>query len=85
MAAINANNPDLKPFQARGGKLVMYSGWADPVVPPGDVVRYYDAARQSMGGTSVTQNFFRLFMVPGMGHCGGGAGPSTFDALDDSG
>ena len=82
MAAINANNPDLKAFQARGGKLVMYSGWADPVVPPGDVVRYYDAARQSMGGTSVTQNFFRLFMVPGMGHCGGGPGPAAFDALD---
>ena len=47
MAAINANNPDLKPFQARGGKLVMYSGWADPVVPPADVVRYYEAARNA--------------------------------------
>lgn len=72
MAAINAVNPDLKPFQARGGKLLMYSGWADPVVPPGDVVKYYDAAR----GAGV-----RLFMAPGMGHCGGGPGPSTFDAL----
>ncbi len=77
MAAINANNPDLKAFQARGGKLVMYSGWADPVVPPGDVVRYYEAAR----GSGATQSFFRLFMVPGMGHCNGGPGPSTFDAL----
>jgi feruloyl esterase len=81
MAPINSNSPDLKAFRERGGKLVMYSGWADPVVPPGDVVRYFEAAQQFMGGASRTQDFFRLFMVPGMGHCGGGPGPATFDAL----
>lgn len=81
MKAINSNSPDLTAFQARNGKLVMYSGWADPVVPPGDVVRYYEAAQQYMGGSSKTQTFFRLFMAPGMGHCGGGAGPATFDAV----
>lgn len=58
----------------------MYSGWADPVVPPGDVVGYYDKVRQAMGNTT-TEDFFRLFMVPGMGHCNGGPGPSTFDAM----
>lgn len=81
MAAISADNPDLTAFRRHGGKLLMYSGWADPVVPPGDVVRYYEAAREFMGGTARTEDFFRLFMVPGMGHCGGGAGPATFDAL----
>jgi feruloyl esterase len=81
MASIDANNPDLSAFKARGGKLVMYSGWADPVVPPGDVVRYYDATQYFMGSAARTQDFFRLFMVPGMGHCGGGSGPATFDAL----
>jgi feruloyl esterase len=78
MAAINSNNPDLKAFRAQGGKLLLYSGWADPVVPPGDVVRYYEAVRKF---TQTTDDFFRLFMVPGMGHCNGGPGPSTFDAL----
>ncbi len=81
MRAINSNSPDLKGFQARNGKLVMYSGWADPVVPPGDIVRYYDSVQQFMGRAWQTQEFFRLFMVPGMGHCAGGTGPATFDAL----
>lgn len=81
MRAINSNSPDLKAFQANNGKLVMYSGWADSVVPPGDVVRYYESAQQSMRGAAKTQEFFRLFMVPGMGHCNGGPGPATFDAL----
>ena len=82
MAAINSNDPDLKAFRARGGKLIGYSGWADPVVPPGDVVRYYEAAMKALGGAAKTDDFYRLFMVPGMGHCQGGPGPATFDALD---
>lgn len=81
MGTITANDPELKAFKARNGKLLMYSGWADPVVPPADVVRYYETALKVMGGAIKTQDFFRLFMVPGMGHCRGGEGPSTFDAL----
>jgi len=81
MAAVNSNDPDLKPFKARNGKLVMYHGWADSDVPPEDGVRYYEAVEHSMGGPGQTTDFFRLFMVPGMGHCGGGAGPNTFDAV----
>jgi feruloyl esterase len=81
MRLINSNSADLKAFHDRNGKLVMYSGWADPVVPPGDVVHYYETVLQFMGGVSKTQEFFRLFMAPGMGHCGGGSGPATFDAL----
>lgn len=59
----------------------MYHGWADSNVPPEDGVRYYEAAERAMGGPSQTTDFFRLFMVPGMGHCGGGPGPNTFDAV----
>ena len=81
MAVVNSNDPDLKPFKARNGKLVMYHGWADSDVPPEDGVRYYEAVEHAMGGPSQTSDFFRLFMVPGMGHCGGGAGPNIFDAL----
>ena len=81
MGAVNSNDTDLKPFKARKGKLVMYHGWADSDVPPEDGVRYYEAVEHTMGGSAQTTDFFRLFMVPGMGHCGGGPGPNTFDAL----
>jgi feruloyl esterase len=78
---IDANNPDLSAFQANKGKLLMYHGWADPVVPPEDGIQYYESAGKAMGGTAKIASFFRLFMVPGMGHCTGGPGPSEFDAL----
>jgi feruloyl esterase len=81
MAVVNSVDADLKPFKARKGKLVMYHGWADSDVPPEDGVRYYEAVQRAMGGPGQTTDFFRLFMVPGMGHCGGGAGPNTFDAV----
>jgi feruloyl esterase len=77
---IDATNPDLSGFAAQKGKLVMYHGWADPVVPPEDGVQYYESVTGKMGEPK-THSFFRLFMVPGMGHCGGGPGPNTFDAL----
>ncbi len=81
LAHINANDADLSAFRKRGGKLLMYSGWADPVVPPGDVIRYFDDVQMTMGGPAQTSGFLRLFMAPGMGHCGGGPGPNTFDSL----
>ncbi len=81
MAAVNSIDTDLKPFKARKGKLVMYHGWADSDVPPEDGVRYYEAVERTMGGPEKTTDFFRLFMVPGMGHCSGGPGPNTFDAV----
>ncbi len=81
MAVVNANDTNLRPFKAHGGKLVMYHGWADPVVPPEDGVRYYTLVEKAMGGPEKTKDFFRLFMAPGMGHCGGGPGPNTFDAV----
>jgi feruloyl esterase len=78
LAAVNASNPDLSAFEACGGKILMYSGWADPVGPPMDAVNYYLHVERVMGGREKTELFFRLFMAPGMGHCGGGPGPSVF-------
>lgn len=78
----DANDPDLSRFTRHGGKLLMYQGWAEPGIPPGHVVNYYNAARKA---TAQADTSLRLFMVPGMGHCGGGDGASTFDmtaALD---
>jgi pimeloyl-ACP methyl ester carboxylesterase len=76
-----ASNPDLRAFAARGGRLLAYHGWADPIVTPGATADYYDMAERVMGGREATQRFFRLFMVPGMGHCFGGAGPFAIDYL----
>ncbi len=78
---INAANPNLKPFLAHGGKLLMYHGWADPGVPPLASVNYYKTAMDTLGGERKTEDSMRLFMVPGMGHCGGGEGPNHFDMM----
>jgi feruloyl esterase len=78
MAAVDR---DLTAFKKRGGKLLMYTGWADPVVPPQDTVAYYDAVVKTMGGLQATREFFRFFLAPGMGHCSGGPGPNQFDHL----
>lgn len=81
LAFMNATATDLSPFARRGGKLILYAGWADPIVPPGDTVAYYEAVTKTMGGAAKTAEFARLFVAPGMGHCGGGPGPNQFDAL----
>ena len=78
---MDAVDTDLRPFKARGGKLIMYEGWADPLLPGADITNYYDKVVQTLGEANPPQDFVRLFMVPGMGHCGGGPGPNTFDAL----
>ena len=59
----------------------MYTGLADPVVSPFDTIGYYESVVKATGGLEATQKFFRFFPVPGMAHCGGGTGTSTFDAL----
>lgn len=77
----NTQNPDLRRFQARGGKLLMYHGWDDTEIIPGYTVDYYELASRTMGGVEKTKEFFRLFMVPGMGHCRRGAGADAIDYL----
>ena len=82
----DAIDPDLRPFRAHGGKLIQYHGWADPDIPPMNSVNYYQSVVRTVGGSRPdalrdTKDFYRLFLVPGMNHCGGGAGTSRFDAL----
>ena len=75
----NATDPDLEDFRARGGKLIMTYGWADAILQPLMGVNYYERAVEQNGPD--TPDFFRLFMIPGMAHCGGGIGPDRHDAL----
>ena len=77
----NALNPDLRAFFARGGKLIQYHGWSDPQIPPQHSVDYYNSVLSAMGGPGKVQGSYRLFMVPGMQHCGGGPAPNQFNAL----
>jgi feruloyl esterase len=77
----NAINPDLKPFFSHGGKLLMYHGWADQLIPPENSVNYYLSVVKAAGGAAKTADRVRLFMVPGMNHCRGGDGPNEFDAV----
>jgi len=81
LSDLPAVSRDLSAFKKRGSKLLMYGGWLDPVVPPQDTAAYYEAVAKTMGGYDKTRDFFRLFMVSGMGHCFGGPGPNQFDAL----
>jgi feruloyl esterase len=74
MAAVNASSGDLQAFEARGGKLLIYHGWADPVGPPHDAIDYYEKVEKMDGERADTRKFARLFFVPGMSHCGGGTG-----------
>lgn len=69
---------DLKKFVERGGKLLLHSGWADPNVPPGGVIEYYNRVVARLGEKEA-RNAVRLFMVPGMGHCPGTTGEDNFD------
>ena len=74
---LNATNPDLSRFKARGGKLIVYHGWSDAAIPASNALDYYRSVSAKMGAKQTAQ-FFRLFMVPGMQHCGGGPGPNDF-------
>jgi feruloyl esterase len=67
----NATDTNLRKFKKMGGKIIMYHGWADPVIPPIGTIAYYEAVVATMGGIEKTQDFFRLFLVPGMDHCSG--------------
>ena len=77
---LNATNPDLKTFKNRGGKLILYHGWSDSAIAPLSTVNYYESIVSKMGQKSV-DDFVRLYMVPGMQHCGGGPGPNVLDSL----
>jgi feruloyl esterase len=70
---------DLSAFKARGGKLLLYHGWADWGIPAGNTVNFYKGVLSKMG--SKQDDWFRLFMLPGVGHCSGGPGPDQFNRI----
>ncbi|MGH9497438.1 MAG: tannase/feruloyl esterase family alpha/beta hydrolase, partial [Candidatus Sulfotelmatobacter sp.] len=74
---MNATNPDISAFLARGGKLILYHGWNDPGISPLNTVNYYEEVVKTVGGQKAEQSV-RLYMVPGMQHCGGGPGATSF-------
>jgi hypothetical protein len=74
----NANDADLRAQKAKGIKVIQYHGWADQALSPGESINYYERVMAKMGGVANSQAFYRLFMAPGMAHCGGGAGPNRF-------
>lgn len=76
-AALDAVNPDLGPFRSRGGKLILYHGWNDPAIPAMNTINYYEEVVAKLGREN-TDAFTRLYMVPGMQHCGGGPGADSF-------
>ena len=92
-AILNSIDPNLSPFKSHGGKLIQYVGWGDTAISPENDINYYDAVSRELGPHEDIQDFYRLFMVPGMAHCGGGPGANAFgngrngpnpsDAADD--
>ena len=81
-------NPDISLFRKSGGKLILWAGWNDPLWSQGNIVEYYKQVvsenrrkGNDQDALERTQKFARLFMAPGMGHCGGGDGPNVFDTF----
>jgi len=76
-SALDAVNPDLRAFKARGGKLILYHGWNDAAISALATIDYLKSVEQTVGQTE-TSSFVRLFLVPGMQHCADGPGPADF-------
>ena len=77
---LDADNPNLKPFFDRGGKILATGGWSDPLISPLAQVNFYTRVRETVGAAQ-TDNSYRLFMKPGINHCGGGDGADAGDLL----
>lgn len=83
---LNSSSPDLRSFRAHGGKIIHYHGWGDSAISAYASIEYYEAVRAFMAkypdarskASGSLEDFYRLFMVPGLGHCQGGAGPNRF-------
>ena len=77
----DATSYDLRALKARGGKIVMWHGLADAGIMASSSIGYYESVMKVKGGRQQTEDFFRLFLIPGVHHCGGGPGLTEFDAL----
>ena len=80
----NATNANLKKFKDSGGKLILYHGWSDPDIAPLSTINYYKNVTAKMG-ERIAREFVRVYMVPGMQHCGGGAGATVLGSVPNSG
>jgi len=78
---LNSDSTDLSAFRSHGGKLILYTGMSDPVFSANDLIRYYQDIESANGGEQQTVQFARLFLLPGVNHCGGGPGLDSFDSL----
>jgi feruloyl esterase len=78
---LNATDANLRPFVKHGGKLILYHGWCDAALPPRNTIEYYEAVRTKLG-PKVADTFVRLYMLPGVQHCGGGPGPNHYGDFD---
>ena len=74
---LNATDPNLAPFIKRGGKLILYHGWSDAAIPATNTIEFYNSVASKLGQRRL-DSFVRLYMAPGMQHCSGGPGPSSF-------
>jgi feruloyl esterase len=77
----NAMDPNLQPYFSHGGKLIQYHGWNDNLIAPENSINYYKSVADTFGGVNKIDNSYRLFMVPGMGHCAGGDGTDRFNPI----
>jgi hypothetical protein len=77
---VDATDPNLTAFYRDGGKLIQWQGWSDQFIPPTGSVAYRQAVIDTMGASTASK-FYRLYMFPGVYHCGGGYGPNVFDLL----
>ena len=94
-SVFNSTNPDLSEFKRHGGKLILYHGYADPLIPPANTINYYQSVASTQSpyrllhstalALSETQGFVRLFLVPGMYHCAGGPGANIFNGAANQG
>jgi hypothetical protein len=74
--AIGTDDPNLARFRKRGGKVIIWHGESDSLIFPRGTVNYYERVLAANGGAQEVEQFARLFLAPGVGHCGGGDGPS---------
>jgi hypothetical protein len=77
-AILNSTDPNLRPFESHGGKLIQYVGWGDTAISPINDINYHRSVAETMGGHESIKDFYRLFIVPGMAHCRGGPGANAF-------